>query len=43
MNLMLTDAALVEVKKFMAEEELPEAGGLRVRVAKSVTSRRSAA
>ena len=32
MNLMLTDAALVEVKKFMAEEELPEAGGLRVRV-----------
>lgn len=32
MNLMLTEAAAVEVKKFMSEEELPEEGGLRVRV-----------
>ena len=32
MNLMLTDAAATEVKKFMAEEDLPENGGLRVRV-----------
>lgn len=32
MNLILTDAAVAEVKKFMAEEELPNTGGLRVRV-----------
>jgi iron-sulfur cluster assembly protein len=32
MNLLLTDAAADEVRKFMAEEELPGEGGLRVRV-----------
>ena len=32
MNLVLTDAAAAEVKKFMADEELPDQGGLRVRV-----------
>ncbi len=32
MNLNLTEAAATEVKKFMADEELPENGGLRVRV-----------
>ena len=32
MNLNITDAAAAEVKKFMAEEELPSEGGLRVRV-----------
>jgi iron-sulfur cluster assembly protein len=32
MNLYLTDTAAAEVKKFMAEEELPAEGGLRVRV-----------
>ncbi len=32
MNLILTDTAAAEVKKFMAEEELPVEGGLRVRV-----------
>ena len=32
MNLNLTESAATEVKKFMADEELPENGGLRVRV-----------
>ena len=32
MNLFLTDTAATEVKKFMAEEEIPADGGLRVRV-----------
>lgn len=32
MNLFLTEAAADEVKKFMADEELPSEGGLRVRV-----------
>lgn len=32
MNLLLTDNAADEVRKFMAEEELPVDGGLRVRV-----------
>jgi len=32
MNLILTDTAAAEVKKFMSEEELPADGGLRVRV-----------
>ena len=32
MNLVLTDAAAAEVKKFIADEELPDNGGLRVRV-----------
>ncbi len=32
MNLLLTDNAADEVRKFMAEEELPADGGLRVRV-----------
>jgi iron-sulfur cluster assembly accessory protein len=32
MNLNLTEAAATEVKKFMSDEELPENGGLRVRV-----------
>jgi len=32
MNLNLTDAAAAEVRKFMAEEEIPAEGGLRVRV-----------
>jgi iron-sulfur cluster assembly accessory protein len=32
MNLILTDTAAAEVKKFMLAEELPSDGGLRVRV-----------
>src|SRR5438128_1965569 len=32
MNLMLTETAATEVKKFFAEDELPPEGGLRVRV-----------
>ena len=32
MNLMMTEAAALEVKKFMSEEELSDEGGLRVRV-----------
>lgn len=32
MNLLLTDNAAEEVRKFMAEEEIPADGGLRVRV-----------
>ena len=32
MNLTLTEQAATEVKRFMSEEELPEDGGLRVRV-----------
>jgi iron-sulfur cluster assembly accessory protein len=32
MNLILTETAAAEVKKFMSEEELTAEGGLRVRV-----------
>jgi iron-sulfur cluster assembly protein len=32
MNLTLTETAATEVKRFMAEEDLPAEGGLRVRV-----------
>ena len=32
MNLLLTETAAEEVKKFMSEEEIPVDGGLRVRV-----------
>ncbi|HQR38565.1 MAG TPA: iron-sulfur cluster assembly accessory protein [Blastocatellia bacterium] len=32
MNLLLTEAAAEEVRKFMADEDLPNEGGLRVRV-----------